>query len=189
VAQQREVDFYDLKGDLEALLSITGRAADFTFTAHSHDVLHPGQVALIADSGQPAGVLGRLHPFIENDLGLDQAVYLFEIRLDSLVKAKVPEFREFSRFPIVQRDIALLIASNMPSSDVIESIKRHAGDLLINLELFDQYQGEHVDSGKKSLALTLTLQHSSRTLTDTEIESLMESVIQGVQADLDAKLR
>ena len=77
----------------------------------------------------------------------------------------------------------------MPSSDVIESIKRHAGSLLVKLELFDQYQGEHIDSGEKSIALTLTLQHSSRTLTDTEAESLMENVIKGAQADLNAKLR
>ena len=69
------------------------------------------------------------------------------------------------------------------------SIKEHAGDLLVKLELFDQYQGEHIDFGKKSLALTLTLQHSSRTLTDSETEQLMERVILGVQTDLDAQLR
>ena len=130
-----------------------------------------------------------MHPAIESVLGLEQAVYLFELRLDYLLESQIPVFREFSRFPAVQRDIALVIASKIPSSDVIKSLKDHAGDLLVKLELFDQYQGEHIDFGKKSLAFTLTLQHSSRTLTDTETENLMQGVIRGVQADLDAQLR
>jgi phenylalanyl-tRNA synthetase beta chain len=183
------VDFYDLKGDVEALISLTGRDNQFTFRAFEHPVLHPGQTALIRDNDETVGLMGRLHPALESKLGIEQEIFLFEIRQDSLQQAKIPEFSEFSRFPAVQRDIALVIASNMPSNDVIKSIKRHAGHLLVKLELFDQYQGEHIDSGKKSLALTLTLQRSSRTLTDTETEQLMESVIQGVQADLNATLR
>ncbi|MCK5359466.1 MAG: phenylalanine--tRNA ligase subunit beta, partial [Gammaproteobacteria bacterium] len=186
---QREVDFYDLKGDVESLLAQTGRKNDFSFAAVVHPVMHPGQAAVIKDGKKNVGLLGRLHPAIEAKLGLEQAVYLFEIRLDSLLEAQIPAFSEFSRFPAVQRDIALVIAAKMQSIDVIKCIKKHAGDLLTKLELFDQYQGEHVDFGKKSLGFTLTLQHTSRTLTDRETESLMQSVIRGVQADLDAQLR
>ena len=189
VDNQREVDFFDLKGDVQALIALTGRENDFIFSPVTHPVLQPGQSAQIKEGRKVVGMLGRLHPAIESSLGLDQAVYLYEIRLDSLLLSRIPVFHEFSRFPAVQRDIALVIAAKIPSSDVIRSIKCHAGVLLVKLELFDQYQGEHIDFGKKSLAFTLTLQHSSRTLTDTETENLMKGVIRGVQADLDAQLR
>jgi len=189
VDNQREVDFFDLKGDVQALIALTGRDNDFIFSPVTHPVLQPGQSAQIKEGRKVVGMLGRLHPAIESSLGLDQAVYLYEIRLDSLLQSRIPVFHEFSRFPAVQRDIALVIAAIIPSSDVIRSIKCHAGGLLVKLELFDQYQGEHIDFGKKSLAFTLTLQHSSRTLTDTETENLMKGVIRGVQADLDAQLR
>ena len=189
VDSKREVDFFDLKGDVEALLARTGRENDFCFLPVTHPVLQPGQSALIKDGKQEIGVLGRLHPAIESALGCEQAVYLYEIRLDSLLTSRIPAFHEFSRFPAVQRDISLLISSKIPSSDVIKSIKYHAGEILVKLELFDQYQGEHIDFGKKSLAFTLTLQRSSRTLTDSEIENLMKGVIRGVQTDLDAQLR
>jgi phenylalanyl-tRNA synthetase beta chain len=188
-SSKREIDFFDLKGDVEALVSLSGREEAYTFSSCCIPVLHPGQSAVIKKGHNVVGHLGRLHPEIGAKLDLEQAVYLFELRLDSLLEAGIPEFREFSRFPSVQRDIALLIASKTPSSDVIRSIKLHAGALLVKLELFDQYQGEHIDFGKKSLALTLTLQHSSRTLTDSETEELMERVILGVQTDLDAQLR
>ncbi len=189
IDKQREVDFFDLKGDVEALIALTGRKNAFSFTSFEHPVLHPGQSAVIKDGKKSVGLLGRLHPAIEATLGLEQDVYLFEIRLDSLLEAQIPAFNEFSRFPSVQRDIALVITANMQSTDVIRSIKQHAGDLLVKLELFDQYQGEHIDFGKKSLGFTLTLQHSSRTLTDSETEDLMQNVIRGVQVDLDAQLR
>ncbi len=186
---QREIDFFDLKGDVESLVAQTGRRKDFAFAPVVHPVMHPGQAAVISDGKKAVGLLGRLHPAIEATLGLEQAVYLFEIRLDSLLEAGIPAFKEFSRFPAVQRDIALVIAAKMQSNEVIRCIKRHAGDLLVKLELFDQYQGEHIDFGKKSLGFTLTLQHSSRTLTDSETEDLMQNVIRGVQVDLDAQLR
>ncbi len=189
VNDKRGVDFYDLKGNVEALIAQTGRQADFVFSPVTHPVLQPGQSAQIKEGNKVVGMLGRLHPAIESSLGLDQAVFLYEIRLDSLLHSRIPAFNEFSRFPAVQRDIALLIDAKIPLSDVIRSINHHAGDLLVKLELFDQYQGEHIDFGKKSLAFTLTLQRSSRTLTDTETENLMKVVIRGVQTDLDAQLR
>ncbi len=189
VDSQREVDFFDLKGDVQALIALTGRDNDFIFSPATHSVLTPGQSAKIKEGRKVVGMLGRLHPVIESSLGLDQVVYLYEIRLDSLLHSRIPAFHEFSRFPAVQRDIALVIAAKIPLSDVIRSIKYHAGDLLVKLELFDQYQGEHIDFGKKSLAFTLTLQRTSRTLTDSETENLIKGVILGVQSDLDAQLR
>jgi phenylalanyl-tRNA synthetase beta chain len=187
--EQREVDFFDVKGDVEALISLTGRKKAFSFKSFEHTVLHPGQSAIVIDNNEQIGLMGRLHPAIEASLSLEQAVYLFEIRIDNLLQSQIPAYDDFSRFPSVQRDIALVIASKIPASEVIRSIKSHAGNLLVKLELFDQYQGKHIDFGKKSLAFTLTLQHSSRTLRDSETENLMQNVIRGVQVDLDAQLR
>jgi len=126
---RREVDFFDLKGDVQALIALTGRDDDFIFSPLKHPVLQPGQSALIKEGKKVTGILGRLHPAIESSLELDQAVYLYEIRLDSLLRSRTPVFHEFSRFPAMQRDIALVLAAKTPSSDVIRSIKYHAGDL------------------------------------------------------------
>jgi phenylalanyl-tRNA synthetase beta chain len=185
----RKVDFYDLKGHVEALLAATARAEDFEFVAHQHPALHPGQSALIRDAGEPVGLIGRLHPGIENQLNLGQAVFLFEIALASLRKAAVPSFRPISRYPAIQRDIALILDRDIPASAVFKEIVKSADELLVNLELFDQYQGEHIDFGKKSLAYTLTLQHYSRTLRDEEVENVMHRVLKHLEKDLGAQLR
>ena len=185
----REVDYYDLKGHVEALMVLTGRIDDFSFEAVSHPSLHPGQSALISDGAEPVGMIGRLHPAIESKLNLDQAVYLFEIEMSALQKSAIPEFRPISRYPAIQRDIALIIDQNIAASVVFKQIIKSAGSLLVNLELFDQYHGEHVDFGKKSLAYTLTLQHSSRTLRDEEVENVMNRVLEQLKEDLGAQLR
>jgi len=185
----REVDYFDLKGHVEALIHATGRADDFGFEAQGVAALHPGQSARILDHGGAVGLIGRLHPALEQRLGMDQPVFLFEIELDSLVRAAVPAFRPMSRYPAIQRDIALVLDKDVPASRVFEAIVSSGGDLLVNLELFDQYQGEHIDFGKKSLAYTLTLQHSSRTLRDQEVEDVMQRVLASLDRDLGAQLR
>ena len=134
-------------------------------------------------------MIGRLHPAIEKKLDLAQAVYLFEIELQSLQSARVPDFTPISKYPAIQRDVALILDQEIPASEVHRHIQAGAGELLVNLELFDQYQGEHVDFGKKSLAYTLTLQHSSRTLRDEEVENVMHQVLKNLEQDLGAQLR
>jgi len=182
-------DFFDLKGDVEALLGLGGRLADFSFEAVEHPALHPGQSALIREGRAVIGLLGRLHPAIEHELDLDQPVYLFEIELAALLRGGVPQYTPISRYPAIQRDIALVLDQGTPASSVGQCIRNHAGKLLVNLELFDQYQGEHIDFGKKSLAFTLTLQDSSRTLTDVDVDDIMQRVIEGLRDELAAHLR
>jgi phenylalanyl-tRNA synthetase beta chain len=185
----RPVDFFDIKGDIEALLALTGRSMEFDFRATGHTALHPGQSAALHDNDKACGVLGRMHPALEKSLAIDQPVFLFEIRLAALQHGSIPAYQPFSRFPTIQRDLAVVVARDVASNAVRNCIEKHAGELLKKLELFDQYQGEHIDSGKKSLAFTLTLQHSSRTLTDQETENVMKRVIDGLITDLDAGLR
>ncbi len=134
-------------------------------------------------------MIGRLLPGIESKLDLGQEVYLFEIKQATLQKSAIPAFTPVSRYPAIQRDIALIIDQKIAASDVFKQIVKSAGSLLVNLELFDQYHGEHVDFGKKSLAYTLTLQHSSRTLRDEEVENVMHRVLEQLKEGLGAQLR
>jgi phenylalanyl-tRNA synthetase beta chain len=186
----RPVDFFDVKGDIEALFALGGQR-QFVFRSASHPALHPGQTAEIAVAGEDRaiGLVGALHPEIQVKSGLDQSVILFEIELDVLLAAIVPEFREISRFPAVRRDLALILDERVPARAVLENVRQTAGGLLVNLELFDEYRGEGIDSGRKSLALGLTFQDTSRTLNDEDVESAVGRVVAALEAKLGAQLR
>lgn len=185
----RAVDFHDVKGDLEALLSALG-LRDCAFQAAPHPALHPGQSARIMDGqGAAIGWLGRLHPRIAQALDLDAQPLLFEIALDALPRAATPVFRELSRFPAVRRDLALIVDESVPAADVLARVGKAAGPYLQGLSLFDIYRGKGVDSGKKSLALGLTFQDFSRTLTDAEIEHSIQGVLRELREGLGATLR
>jgi phenylalanyl-tRNA synthetase beta chain len=151
-----------------------------------HPALHPGQTAEIHHRGQRIGQLGLLHPTIQARLELSQPVVLYELRLASLERKSVPIFKEFSRFPSIRRDIAIMLNETIPSQAVLDCVQKTAGRLLVNLELFDEYRGKGIDSGRKSLALGLTLQHSSRTLNEADVEQVMAEVITTLGTELGA---
>jgi len=185
----RPADFFDVKADVEALLALTrGR---YAFRPTSHPSLHPGQSAEIISLDQDISIgrLGVMHPEIQEKTGLDQSVILFELLADALSTAKLPKFHEISRFPAIRRDLALLLAVTVPAQEVLDAVQVAAGRLLVNLELFDEYRGEGIDSGRKSLALGLTFQDTSRTLNDEEIETVVGRVVTALQASFGAQLR
>jgi len=187
----RSVDFFDVKGDIEALLALGGHAR-FAFRPARHPALHPGQSAEIVMAGtaaDPIGLIGVLHPDIQAKTGLERSVILFELRLSALQAAITPKFQEISRYPAIRRDLALVLAETVAAQDVLEHVRKTAGALLVNLELFDEYRGEGIDSGRKSLALGLTLQDTSRTLNEGDVESVVGRVVAGLKADFDAQLR
>lgn len=192
----RPVDFYDIKGDVEAILGLTADVSGFTFTATpehqgGHAALHPGQSARITrtDNGEPVGWVGAIHPALENELGLTGRVFLFELCLAAIGQARLPRFRELSKYPAIRRDIALIVDEATSAQGVSACITGAAGGLLQEVRLFDVYRGKGVDPGRKSLALGLTWQDSSRTLTDGDIDALMEQVVNKLRVDLGAKLR
>ena len=187
--QSRTVDFFDLKADLEALLSLTGRLEEFNFTASAHPSLHPGQCARVSFGDVSVGWIGMLHPEIENRLGLTAKTYLFEIRLGPELNGKLPSFDELSRFPSIRRDIAVVVDEKIQFDKLRDTISHAAGGILKETRLFDVYTGEGVDSGLKSLALGLILQETSHTLTDTEVDGVMERVLQALKQKLSAQLR
>ena len=183
---RRKVDLYDAKADIEALYALAGIGGQILFRPGQHPALHPGQSTEIQHHGQPIGLLGLLHPTIQAHLGLSQPVVLYELRLSSLEGKRVPIFEEFSRFPSIRRDIAIVVNEAIPAQAVLDCVQKTAGGLLVNLELFDEYRGKGIDSGRKSLALGLTLQHSSRTLNEADVEQVMAEVMSTLGTELGA---
>jgi phenylalanyl-tRNA synthetase beta chain len=184
-----KVDFYDIKGDVEALLSHTCEAHAFSFEARQHSALHPGQSAAIVKEGEVVGWVGAMHPQLQQQLGLTEPVFLFEIELASIQTAKLPEFSELSKFPEVRRDIAVIVDEAVTSNQVMNVIRKEAGEKLTDLTLFDIYRGKGIEIQRKSLAMGLTFRDSSRTLKDEEINKIIDQVIESLHASCGATLR
>ena len=183
------VDFYDMKGDLESLLALTGDDASFSFLPQTHAALHPGQCAGIFKSGELQGYIGALHPGLQQQLDIPKPVYVFEIKLSAVLTARIPAFQALSKYPEVRRDLAILVDRTVSASDLLDAVKSQAGDSLSDLKVFDVYTGKGIDPQRKSIALGLTFQHPSRTLTEDEISASIANITQHLEATFAATLR
>ncbi|WP_067982141.1 phenylalanine--tRNA ligase subunit beta [Neptuniibacter pectenicola] len=183
------VDFFDIKGDLESLLSLGGAADEFSFVADRHVALHPGQTARIERNGEAVGFVGALHPNLIKDLGLNSTVYLFEINQAALCQGKLPRYEEISKFPESRRDLALIVDESVAFESIRQITEKQAGEFIKEVTLFDVYQGQGIETGRKSLAVGLTWQHPSRTLNDEEINSAIDAVVSALASKLSATLR
>ncbi len=183
------VDFFDLKGDVEALLALTGAAEDFDFRAEAHPVLHPGQSAGIFLADRKVGVLGMLHPELEQRFDLNGATYLFELDLKAIEQGRLPSFESLSKYPSIRRDISVVVENNVTFESIRNVIREASGKIIKDIRPFDVYTGENIDSGRKSIALGLILQEKSHTLTDPEVDEVMQCILRRLSDELDAKLR
>lgn len=188
-ASSRPLDFFDVKGDVEALAALGGAGAQADFLPLEDPALHPGQAASVVLGGEVAGRLGALHPEHLKALDLAGPVYLFELSLEVLRRGRLPAFTPLSRFPLIRRDLALVVPEAVTAAQVHGVIGQAAPDMLKNLQLFDVYRGEHIDSGKKSLALALYLQAAERTLTDAEVDAALGRIVDVLTHQLGAELR
>jgi phenylalanyl-tRNA synthetase beta chain len=189
-ASGRPADFFDLKGDVEALLAPAGGSGGgFDFAPGVHPALHPGQTARVLRGGREVGLLGMLHPRLAAELDLGGDCFLFQLAQEALAAERLPAFTPVSRFPAIRRDLALVIDSAVPFASVEACVRASAGELLRGLVLFDVYAGENIDTGRKSLALGLILQASSQTLTDDLVDEAVDRVVSALASDLDARLR
>lgn len=184
----RSVDFFDLKADVEALFRLSG-LSNIAFVAAEHPALHPGQSARIERDGESVGWLGTLHPSLAASLDLPDELQLFELETRALGNGPKPSFQSLSRYPSIRRDIALVLDAKISFAQVRSCIRDAAGELLQDLLIFDVYTGEHVDSGRKSIALGLILQAVSKTLTDDDVDGLIQGVLGRLEAELGAVLR
>lgn len=188
-SSRREVDFFDVKADMEALLARTGAPRSFTFRAANHPTLHPGQSARIERYGEPVGWLGTLHPEHAAALELNGNVVLFELDQAALTIAELPSFQPISRYPAIRRDLALLVGDEVSAGELLDTARETVGELLVDAVIFDIYRGKGVPEGSKSVAMGLILQDYYRTLTDTEVEQITGAVIQQLQDQYQASLR
>jgi phenylalanyl-tRNA synthetase beta chain len=188
-ADKRRADFYDLKSDVEALLGLTGRAAEISYAAASHACLHPARSAAVISGKIQLGWLGQLHPETSRKLEIRDPPWLFELAIDPSFRAEVPVFVDISRFPAIRRDLAIVIDETTTLDELKKTVNLAAKGLLRELHVFDIYRGSGVEPGRKSIALGLILQETSRTLTDLEADTVMAAVVAQVKGDLKAAIR
>jgi phenylalanyl-tRNA synthetase beta chain len=186
--KNRKVDFFDMKADIEVLSSLI--AQDFTYTAAKHPALHPGQSAQITNvASEVVGWIGMLHPTLEKKLGFDNQVFLFELNQDLILQRQVPRFAQLSKFPSVRRDMALIVNENISAQQIIDCIHVCNETTIQNVMIFDVYRGQGIETGYKSVAVSLHLQNFTQTLTDSEIDAIFSRVLDTLTRTVAAKLR
>lgn len=183
------VDFFDLKGDLEAILELTANGKAYSFTAVKHPALHPGQSAAVILDGEVIGVIGTVHPELERKFGLNGRTVVFEIEWSAIDSRVIPEAVLLSKFPSNRRDIALVVDDSVASGDIVNACRAAGGELLKDAKLFDVYVGKGVEEGKKSLAIALSLQSLERTLEEADIVSAVDAIVSAVGEQYGAALR
>jgi phenylalanyl-tRNA synthetase beta chain len=157
--------------------------------AAANDSLHPGRSAKVLDGKTPVGWLGQLQPELTRKLELRDAPWLFEIAIEPSFFAEVPVFTDISRFPVIRRDLAVVVDESVTLDALRKSVNLAAKGLLRELYVFDVYRGKGIEPGRKSIALGLILQETSRTLTDGEADTVIAAVIDRVKGDLKAGIR
>jgi phenylalanyl-tRNA synthetase beta chain len=173
-AKTHPVDFFDCKADVEAL----NTRGQLRFEAAAHPAFHPGRSARILRDGVPAGWLGELHPRWVQKYELESAPMLFELDSDVLTPVSVPSYAPVSAFPIVLRDLAVVVDAAVPVQSLLDQLWTDAPNVLRDIALFDQYQGKGVPEGAKSLAFRFTLQDTERTLEDQKVDAVMAQLLE-----------
>jgi phenylalanyl-tRNA synthetase beta chain len=180
----RHVDFFDVKGDVEALFA----PRSLVFEAAAHPASHPGRSARILLNGSTIGWLGELHPQWQQQYDMHAPMVWFEVQLSALMQSCLPRLGDISRYPPVRRDIAVLVDESVSVQALLDAMRAQKAPYVAELALFDVYRGKGVDEGKKSLAFRVLLKDTQKTLTDSEIEPSIDSLIQALQK-IGAKLR
>lgn len=187
--EKAATDFYDIKGDVEALLSLTCDTSSYDFSKADVAALHPGQTAQITRNGQLVGFVGALHPELERKLGLNGRTLIFELLLAEVLGRKTPKASAVSRFPANRRDLAVVVKEGVDAKKVLQLIEKVGGNYLIDLNLFDVYRGQGIEEGFKSLAIALVLQDTNKTLEEKDITDVIVRVVDSLQTELNASLR
>lgn len=176
INNKKQVDFYIIKGIAEELLDFLGYGGRYSFVVKENmpSELHPGQSAYISVNNDIVGIIGKIHPEIAKE-----AVFVMEINLDKLLAKKTGKmkYKEISKYPTVKKDLSIVVDGKVTSQEIATAIKKAAGSLLLGSEVFDVYTGKGIEEGKKSLAYSLTFGTNDRTLTDEEINAILDKII------------
>ena len=187
-AARRAIDFYDIKGDLLALLGQVGECVVFDPSA-AHPALHPGQSAGLSLDGQVIGQIGRLHPGLKGSLQLPQAPWLFQLDLSVLSRNTLPVIQPLADTPSTRRDLALLVDQSLEADKLINHVRSSGLPGLQSVRIFDVFTGDALPKGFKSVALGLIFQDFSRTLTDREVDEAMKALASGLEREFGAQIR
>lgn len=181
----RHIDFYDVKADVEALFG----SKQIVFEVATHPALHPGKSAKIYHDGQCVGWMGELHPNLQKKYDLARPAVLFELQLDALLTRQIPAVTTVSRFPLVRRDIAVLVDNQVSVYALLESMLAENVNIVTDVSLFDIYRGKGVDNDKKSLAFRVLLQDTEKTLTDEDVDTAVKQLVDVLKQKFGAELR
>jgi len=183
-------DFYRVKGILECLLQELG-IGEYTIEATQHPAFHPGRCARLVVAGEECGVFGEIRAEVAAAYEVKERIYAFEVNLEPLLARTglKRHYQPIPRYPAATRDLAVVVANEVPAAQIEAIIRRESGALLERAEVFDVYTGPPVPSGHRSVAYALTFRSPERTLTDEEVEALMQRIIAALAEELDARLR
>ena len=179
--------FYDLKGLVQDLLSDFSQPNSYSLC--KVDFLHPGMSSAISFEKKTIGFLGSIHPVVLNKVGVKDDLFIFSFELDKLIFESSKSFEEYSKFPSSARDLAFIFDKEVNADEIKEVIQNSAGEFYKDLEIFDIYEGERIDAGKKSIALSISWQSSSKTLLDGDIDTAVEKIVNSIKKELDGTLR
>jgi phenylalanyl-tRNA synthetase beta chain len=188
-SRTRAIDFFDMKSDVGALLKMVGPGSEFDFVATDHPALQPGQAANILRDDDAVGFIGKLHPEVAKIFDLDKGVLLFELNTELAFASTVPVAKNVSKFPMIRRDIAVVVSDEISAADLVAAVESAAPDLIQNVKIFDVYKGAGIEAGLKSVALGLILQETSRTLTDDDADAAKSAAVSKLQQEFAAVLR
>ena len=188
-AGREALDFFDVRADLEAVLSLSGDHFEFEVADTAPVCLHPGRTAQVRRAGRPVGWIGELHPQLVRDLDLGVAPLLFEIDFESALTVRRPSFEEVSKFPQVRRDLAVVVDEHVSFEALRACVRAAAGDCLRELVAFDVYRGSGIESSRKSVGLGLILQEKNRTLTDEATDRVIVAVREALTRGFGATFR
>ena len=194
LGQEKQFDFYVVKGIAEEILNYLGYENRYSFVRKDEMApeFHPGQTAYISVNNDYVGVIARLHPNVENNVNNAKApVYVLEINLEKLLQKRTGKmkFKEISKFPSIKKDIAFVVDTKTTSLELETNIKKAAGSMLESVKPFDLYMGENLGENKKSIAYSLVFADSKRTLTEEEVTATMEKIMDVVSKKCNAEVR
>jgi len=182
------MDYFDIKQDVEQMLCNT-LPGDLLYEASEHAALHPGQCARVSCANQLVGYVGTLHPTLASRYGLAKPMYLFEFVLNIWKDLSAPQYRPVSRYPAVRRDISIVVDAEVTANACLAAAREGAGSNLRDLQLFDVYRGQGIDSDKKSISLGLIFQDVSSTLTEEEVEVAVAQALNSLRERVGGILR
>lgn len=192
VGMYGKMDFYDLKGIVEHLMSVLGigdKAEYETETGLSW--MHPGRTASVSIDGKKVGYLGELHPAVAKNYEIGTKAYLAVLNMEELIDASnlVSVYQPLPKFPAITRDIAMLVKEDVTVKQIADEIRKNGGAYLESATLFDVYQGEQIEAGYKSVAYSISFRSAERTLADTDVAEAMQAILDGLAKELGAQLR